>query len=104
MRLFYACYAIDLTMLVALGSLASAQSNGMEPTSTAKACTHLLTYCVIHHDAVICYTANGTILDIHSNTSHLTPSFQSQSMLLCSKPLLSQQSFGGPQQGTGTQH
>jgi hypothetical protein len=44
--LFYAC-AINSTMLVALGTLASAQSQGTE--ATAKACTpHLLNYCAKH--------------------------------------------------------
>jgi hypothetical protein len=61
--LFYT-RAIDSTMLVTLGTLASAQSQGTE--ATAKACTHLLNYCATHPNAVIRYTASGMILHLHS--------------------------------------
>jgi hypothetical protein len=67
--LFYAC-AIDSTMLVALGTLASAQSQGTK--ATAKACTHLLNYCATHPNAVIRYTASGMILHLHSDASYLS--------------------------------
>ena len=49
--LFYA-RAVDSTMLVALGTLASAQSKGTE--ATAQAATQLLNYCATHPDAVVC--------------------------------------------------
>ena len=48
--LFYA-RAVDCTMLVALGTLASAQSKGTE--ATAQAVTQLLNYCATHPEATI---------------------------------------------------
>jgi hypothetical protein len=67
--LFYA-RAIDSTMLIALGTLPSAQSQGTK--ATAKACTHLLNYCATHPNAVIRYTASGMILHLHSDASYLS--------------------------------
>jgi hypothetical protein len=69
MLLYYA-QAVDSTTLVALGSLASAQANGTE--ATAKACTHLLNYCVTHPNGIIRYTASGMVLHLHSDASYLS--------------------------------
>jgi hypothetical protein len=67
--LFYA-RAIDTTMLVALGTLASAQSQGTE--ATAKAVTRLLNYAASHPDAVLRYHASDMILYVHSDASYLS--------------------------------
>ena len=68
--LLYYGRAIDSTMLVALGSLAAAQSKGTK--ATMKACTKLLNYAATHPDAVIRFTRSGMILHIHSDASHLS--------------------------------
>ena len=67
--LYYA-RAVDSTMLVALGSLASAQTNGTEATTIA--ITQLLNYCATHPDAILRYHASGMILHIHSDASYLS--------------------------------
>jgi hypothetical protein len=67
--LFYA-RAIDSTMLVALGTLSSAQAKGTE--ATALALTHLLNYCATHPDAVLRYTASDMYLHVHSDASYLS--------------------------------
>jgi hypothetical protein len=65
--LFYA-RAIDSTMLVALGSLASAQSGGTQ--ATAKAAAHLLNYAASNPDATLRYHASDMILQVQSDASH----------------------------------
>ena len=67
--LFYA-RAVDSTMLVALGSLAAAQSKGT--TATLKACNKLLNYAATNPDAIVRFTRSGMILHIHSDTSYLS--------------------------------
>ena len=68
--LLYYAHAVDSTMLVALGTLASAQSQGTE--STAQAATQLLNYCVNHPDAITCFQASDMILHVHSDASYLS--------------------------------
>jgi hypothetical protein len=67
--LFYA-RAVDSTMLVALGTLASAQAKGTQ--ATAQAATQLLNYCATHPDATLCYRASGMGLHGHSDGSYLS--------------------------------
>ncbi len=68
--LYYAC-ALDLTMLIALGSLAVAQTEGTQ--ATMEACTQLLNYAATHpDDAVLQYTTSNMILHIHSDASYLS--------------------------------
>jgi len=62
--------AIDNTMLVALGSLSSAQSKGAE--RTMEAMTQLLDYAATHPDAILRYHRSGMILIIHSDASYLS--------------------------------
>jgi hypothetical protein len=50
MLLYYVC-AIDSTILVALGTLATKQANGTE--ATAQAVTQLLNYCASHPDVTV---------------------------------------------------
>lgn len=69
--LFYA-RAVDSTMLVALGSLASAQSKGTQ--ATAQAATQLLNYAATHPDASVCFRASQMGLHAHSDASYLSES------------------------------
>ena len=57
-------------MLVALGTLASAQSNGTQ--ATMKAAVKLLNYANTHPDSAIRYYASGMQLHIHSDASYLS--------------------------------
>ena len=68
--LLYYGRAIDNTMLVALGSLASQQTKGTE--ATAKALNKLLNYAASNPDATIRFTSSGMILHIHSDASYLS--------------------------------
>ena len=67
--LYYA-RAIDSTMLVALGTLASAQTKGTEATTIAT--TQLLNYCATHPDAILRYSASDMALHVHSDASYLS--------------------------------
>jgi hypothetical protein len=67
--LFYA-RAIDCTMLVALGTIASTQSKGTQ--ATAQALTQLLNYAAAHPDATVRYTSSDMYLHIHSDASYLS--------------------------------
>ena len=64
MLLYYAC-AVDSTMLVAFGSIASAAHTA----ATAQAVTQLLNYCATHPDAVIRFHASDMVLHVHSDAS-----------------------------------
>ena len=68
--LLYYARAVDNTLLVAIGSLSSAQSAPTE--ATLEAITHLLNYCATHPDAVIHYTASAMALHVHSDASYLS--------------------------------
>ena len=69
--LLYYARAIDSTMLVALGTIASAQSAGT--AATTQAVTQLLNYCATHPDAVLRYHASDMQLAIASDASYLKP-------------------------------
>jgi hypothetical protein len=66
--LLYYGRAVDSTMLVSLGTLASAQTKGTQ--ATKKAAAQLLDYCFTHPDAKVRYHASGMILSIHSDASY----------------------------------
>jgi hypothetical protein len=66
----YFARAVNSTMLVALGSLASAQTNGTEVTTIAF--TQLLNFCIMPLNAILRYHASGMILPVHSGTSDLS--------------------------------
>jgi len=70
--LLYYARAIDNTMLVALGTLAAAQTKGTR--ATVKACNKLLNYAATHPDAVIRYISSDMQLHIHSDASYLSES------------------------------
>jgi hypothetical protein len=61
--------AVDVTLLVALNSLAAEQSKGTE--NTAKAIVQVLNYCATHLDATLCYHASSMVLHIDSDASYL---------------------------------
>ena len=67
--LYYAI-ALDLSLLVALGDLASEQSAPTETTMTKV--THLLDYVATHPDASITYRASAMILATESDASYLS--------------------------------
>ena len=67
--LFYA-RAIDSTMLVAIGTLASQQSTGTRATMIAT--TQLLNYAATNPNASILYRASDMVLHISSDASYLT--------------------------------
>ena len=59
-------------MLVALGSIATKQSNGTE--ATAEACTNFLNYAATHPDATLRYTASDMVLHNNTDASYLSES------------------------------
>jgi hypothetical protein len=67
--LFYA-RAVNSTMLVALGTIATSQTKGTE--ATAEASTHFLNYCATHPDATIRFHKSDTILQLDSDASYLS--------------------------------
>jgi hypothetical protein len=67
--LFYG-RAIDSTMMVALGTVASKQSKGKH--ATAQAITQILKYASAHPDANVRYHASDMCLHIHSDASYLS--------------------------------
>jgi len=69
--LLYHAHAIaSTTLLVALGTLAVAQTKGTQ--ATAKACTQLLNHCATYPDATIRFIASDMILHSHSDTLYLS--------------------------------
>lgn len=68
--LLYYGRAVDSTMLVALGTLASAQTKGTQ--ATKRAANQLLDYCFTHPDATVRYHASGMVLTIDSDASYLS--------------------------------
>jgi Reverse transcriptase (RNA-dependent DNA polymerase) len=67
--LFYA-RAVDNTMLVALGTVAAAQTQGTE--NTMKAVVQLLNYAATHPDAAVRFHKSDMVLYIHSDASYLS--------------------------------
>eukprot|EP00957_Ditylum_brightwellii_P147778 11253923-Ditylum_brightwellii.AAC.1 len=64
-------------MLVAIGTIAVAQSKGIE--AMAKVVEHLLDYCASQPNATIRYTPSDMLLKVHSNASYLlVPEAQSR--------------------------
>jgi hypothetical protein len=68
--LLFSARAVDNTMLVALGTLAAAQTKGT--TSTMDALIHLLDYAATHPDAAIRFHRSAMILYVHSDASYLS--------------------------------
>ena len=68
--LLYYALTIDLTMLVALGSIAAQQNNPTQKTMSE--ITWLLDYCAANPDAKIRYNASDMVLWISSDASYLS--------------------------------
>jgi hypothetical protein len=62
--------AVDPTILVALGTLASQQTQGTE--ATLDAVTQLLNYAATHPDPMVRYTSSDMQLEVSSDTSYLS--------------------------------
>ena len=67
--LLYYARAVNPTLLVALGTLATQQAHGTQ--ATMEALTQLLNYCATHLDAVIHFHTSNMVLWTHSNASYL---------------------------------
>ena len=70
--LLYYGKAIDNTILVPVGTLASQQSQATQ--STYKSLSQLLDYLATHPDASIRYNVSDMILWVHSDASYLSES------------------------------
>ena len=57
-------------MLVALGDLASEQTQGTQ--ETLDAITQLINYAATHPNATICYRENDMVLHIHIDSSYVS--------------------------------
>ena len=68
--LLYYARAVDSTLLVALSTVASKQSQGTQ--AVAEAMSQILDYCATHPDATIRYKSSDMILAIHSDASYLS--------------------------------
>ena len=68
--LLYYARAVDSSLLVALGSLAAAQTKAT--TNTMKAAEQLLDYVATHSDAKIRFHHSDMILHLHSDASYLS--------------------------------
>ena len=69
-RVLYYARAVDSTLLVALSTVASKQSQGTQ--AVAEAMSQVLDYCATHPDATIRYKSSDMILAIHSDASYLS--------------------------------
>jgi hypothetical protein len=70
--LYYAC-TVDITVLMALSSIAIKQSKGTSTNTMAKA-KQLLNYLATYPDATICFCASDMIMNVHSDASYLSES------------------------------
>ena len=62
--------AVDLTVLMALSTIASEQSKGTE--QTMQKCKQLLDYLASHPNATVHFHASDMIMNIHSDASYLS--------------------------------
>jgi hypothetical protein len=67
--ILYYAWAVDLTVLMALSTIASKQAKGTK--STMKKCKQLLNYLATHPNAMVQFRASDMILNVHSNMSYL---------------------------------
>jgi hypothetical protein len=68
--ILYYVQAVDMTVLMALSTVAVEQMKAMEHTS--EKCTQLLDYLAKHTDAKICFHASDMIMNIHLDASYLS--------------------------------
>jgi hypothetical protein len=70
--ILYYARAVDITVLMALSSIAIEQANGT--TSTMEKAKQLLDYLATHPDATIRFRASDMIMNVHSDASYLSES------------------------------
>jgi hypothetical protein len=70
--LLYYTRAIDCTILVAIGTIATQQASATK--ATMRIITDLLNYCLTHPNAVILYTKSDMVLYVESDASYLLES------------------------------
>jgi hypothetical protein len=68
--ILYYAWAINITVLMALSSIAIEQSKGT--TNTMAKAKQLLDYLATYPDATICFHASDMIMNVHSNASYLS--------------------------------
>ncbi len=68
--ILYYAQAVDITVLMALSSIASKQTRGT--TNTMAKAKQLLDYLATHPDATIRFRASDMILNVHLDTSYLS--------------------------------
>ncbi len=68
--ILYYARAVDMTVLIALSSIASEQTNGTK--HTMEKAYQVVDYLATHPDAIVRFRASEMILNIHSNASYLT--------------------------------
>jgi hypothetical protein len=68
--ILYYARAANMTILMALGTIASKQTKATE--KTLKKCTQLFDYLVANSNAKVHFYASEMVLNIHSNSSHLS--------------------------------
>ncbi len=68
-RILYYAWTVDITVLMALSSIASEQMQGT--TNMMAKAKQLLDYLATHPDATIRFRASDMVLNIHSNASYL---------------------------------
>ncbi len=66
----YYVQAVDITVVMALSSIASEQTRGT--TNTMAKAKQLLDYLAMHPDATVRIRASDMILNVHSNASYLS--------------------------------
>jgi hypothetical protein len=70
--ILYYTRAINITVLMALSSIAIKQSKGT--TNLMQKAKQLLNYLATYNNATICFRASNMIMNIHSDASHLSES------------------------------
>jgi hypothetical protein len=70
--ILYYAWAVNITIPMALSSIASKQTRGT--TNTMAKAKQLLDYLAMHLDATICFQASDMILNAHSDASYLSES------------------------------
>ncbi len=68
--ILYFARVVDMTVLMALGSIAVEQTKATE--QTMEKCTQLLDYLAGHSDAKVRFHESNMIMNIHSDASYLT--------------------------------
>ena len=62
-------HSVDMSILMALSTIASKQKKGTE--KTLEKCAQLLDYLASNSDAMVCYYASDMVMNIYSNALYL---------------------------------